>query len=149
MGMYDTINPALAKRIITHCPICDKYLYNSDDVEWQTKCFSNILKEINLEDIHRDTFEMHVICPNCNQYFSIDVNLKEGNFTAQSNFDFDVGDTYIRPFEDTSLTSDYIALKSQRLFNNGIKEWLELNSVDICDMEGFYIIPKSVLNKND
>lgn len=143
MGMYDTINPTLAKRIITHCPICNKYLYNSDSAEWQTKGFSNILKEINLEDIHRDTFEMHVICPNCNQYSSISVDLKEGNFTAQSNFNAD--DTYTKPFADISLTSEYAVLRSQRLFKNSIREWLEINSVDICDMEGFYIIPKSRL----
>lgn len=155
MGMYDEVSNVFARKVIEDCPFCKENLYTGDEcVEWQTKCFENILAIIGLEDIDRDTFEMHTICPHCGKYFSVDVNLGNGTYKVSTR-DYE---SKTETIADLELLDEYKDVKLKSIFTKGTKEWLKSLDIgyNICNgFEGtnyepileelastYYIIPK-------
>lgn len=155
MGMFDEMSKTVTDRIIKECPFCKKILV--PDIEeatlWQTKSFKNLLYIIDLKDINKDVFEMHHICPNCNKYISVNIDMISGDINIfDSNYNFSVCSKFI----DMSLRDDWknVQLSKFELKNNttsfNLKNWLESNNVGYNKIEGnlskdFYIIPKEVL----
>lgn len=162
MGMYDEVSGTLAERIVRKCPNCKKDLYNCEEpAVWQTKCFSNILKTLDLEDIDCDTFEMHTICPHCGEYMSANVTLADGDYNIRTN----AFDMKYEQFEDSSLITDYQNSKIDKITNKYTKNWLDYNCINfkydkdyykkrppevimkLLDdlVENYYIIPKNII----
>lgn len=155
MGMYDNISNGLAERILQDCPLCHKNMYvpDYDEVEWQTKDFKNLLETLSIADILCDVFEMHTICPKCNNYISVNVDLIEGHYIVNGTqyklvldvYDKSLAEDHKKIMEESSIpqASMLDAISYVELLN-----YVDTLKTDYCDeiidyiFDNFYLIPK-------
>lgn len=85
MGMYDKVTSEI-NLIIPQCPICH-HGFGLNEVEWQTKSYEKLLYTVSLRTLSHFTnrFEIHTICPKCNNYLSVTFSKNEAILKYSKN----------------------------------------------------------------